>query len=278
MSNLLNILSKYFGKFAETEFPSPIQKIINSSYVKLLKINLSEFKDSDHYYSLQQIFTRNLSERRYFSEDPKAVIAPVDSRITQFGRLNKNKLLQIKGMSFNVSDLLTLNVYPPNIRKILNGEYINFHLRPKDYHHYHAPCDLKVFQLIHIPGKLYPVKHFFLKTKKDLFVENERVVLECQTKNHKLIYLICIGATLVGKIHIAFEPGLITNTDSKKIKVVKYVKPKEICKGDDFGYFKMGSTVVVLFQKNLIKFRGNLKPNQEINYCGTIGKFLYDNE
>ena len=42
--HITNLISQYFGKFAKKEFPSFLQKIINSSYVKLMKLDMSEFK------------------------------------------------------------------------------------------------------------------------------------------------------------------------------------------------------------------------------------------
>ena len=41
--HITNQISQYFGKFAKKEFPTPIQKIINLSYVKLMKLNMAEF-------------------------------------------------------------------------------------------------------------------------------------------------------------------------------------------------------------------------------------------
>jgi len=37
-----SFISNLFGKFASKEFPKPIQKIINSGYVKLMGLDMSE--------------------------------------------------------------------------------------------------------------------------------------------------------------------------------------------------------------------------------------------
>ncbi len=51
--HITNLLSQYFGKFAKRRVSkSFIQKIINSSYVKLMKLDMTEFKTSKHYKSL----------------------------------------------------------------------------------------------------------------------------------------------------------------------------------------------------------------------------------
>ena len=41
---ITNLLSQYFGKFVKTRFPSFIQNLINFTYVKLMKLDMTEFK------------------------------------------------------------------------------------------------------------------------------------------------------------------------------------------------------------------------------------------
>ncbi|MEV9615723.1 phosphatidylserine decarboxylase, partial [Aliarcobacter butzleri] len=38
--HITNLISLYFGKFAKKEFPRLIQEIINTSYVKLMGLNM----------------------------------------------------------------------------------------------------------------------------------------------------------------------------------------------------------------------------------------------
>ena len=45
--HITNLISQYFGKFALKRIPTFIQKIINASYVKLMGLNMSEFKMLD---------------------------------------------------------------------------------------------------------------------------------------------------------------------------------------------------------------------------------------
>jgi len=40
-----SIISSGFGKFASKEFPSAVQKFINTGYVKLMGLDMSEFKE-----------------------------------------------------------------------------------------------------------------------------------------------------------------------------------------------------------------------------------------
>src|SRR5574344_3159512 len=215
-----NLISQYFGKFASKEFPRPIQKLINASYVKLMKLDLKEFKASKHYKSLNALFTRELEIRRNIDQSENIFISPSDSLITEAGKLDKDIALQIKGMEYSVEELLTYYC-SNNFSKLENGDFMNFYLSPKDYHRYHAPVDFKLKKLIHVPGKLYPVNLKYLNKEFELFVQNERVILECES-NSKIFYMVFVGALNVGQMVFEFEKQVETNRDTKEIKVYNY--------------------------------------------------------
>jgi phosphatidylserine decarboxylase len=256
-----NLISQYFGKFATKEFPRPIQKIINASYVKLMKLDLKEFKASKHYKSLNALFTRELELKREIDSSENIFISPCDSLITEAGKLNKDIALQIKGMEYSVEELLTYYC-SSNFSKLENGEFMNFYLSPKDYHRYHSPIDFKLKKLIHVPGKLYPVNLKYLNKEFELFVQNERVIIECEAEG-KLFYMVFVGALNVGQMVFTFEPSVETNKNTSEIKVIEY-ENIEISKGDCMGYFKMGSTVVMLWEKDFVSLEELL--NKDIRF------------
>lgn len=259
--HITNIISQIFGKFAKTNFPTFIQKFINSCYVKFLGLNMSEFRNPKFYKSLNDLFTRELAIPRQINEDENVFISPTDSLITQCGILEKDLLLQIKGMEYSVEDMLTYHC-ADNFEKISNGAYMNFYLSPKDYHRYHAPSDFEVKRLIHIPGKLYPVNIKYLNKQIDLFVENERVVLECINEG-KIFYMVFVGALNVGQMVFDFEPKIETNIDIDEIQIYEY-EDKKIRKGDCLGYFKMGSTVVMVWEENSVELEQLL--NKDVKF------------
>lgn len=247
--HITNLISQYFGVFAKTEFPSFIQRFINSCYVKFLNLDMSEFRNAKYYKSLNDLFTRELAIPRQIDEDNNSFISPTDSYITQCGDLKKDILLQIKGMSYSVEELLTYNC-ANSFKKLENGSFMNFYLSPKDYHRYHAPCSFKITKLIHVPGKLYPVNLKYLNKKLDLFVENERVILECLV-DEKLFYMVFVGALNVGQMVFNFESKVETNNNTSEVKVYEY-ENLSIKKGECLGYFKMGSTVVMIWEKEFV--------------------------
>ena len=267
--HITNLISLYFGKFAKKEFPSPIQKLINSSYVKLMGLNMGEFKHARYYKSLNDLFTRELIIKREIDENQNVIISPTDSLITQCGQIQNDIALQIKGMEYSIEELLTYYC-SSNFERIKNGSFMNFYLSPKDYHRYHAPCDFKLLKLIHVPGKLYPVNLKYLNKEFELFVQNERVILEC-VANEKIFYMVFVGALNVGQMVFEFENRVETNTNAKEMKVYTY-ENIEISKGECLGYFKMGSTVVMLWEHNMVELENIL--NQNIRFGQKVANIL----
>lgn len=259
--HITNLLSQYFGKFAKTRFPSFIQNLINSTYVKLMKLDMTEFKNARHYKSLNELFTRELVINRQIDDSSNIFISPTDSLITECGKLEKDIALQIKGMKYSVEELLTYYC-SSNFKSLENGEFMNFYLSPRDYHRYHAPIDFRLKKLIHVPGKLYPVNLKYLNKEFELFVQNERVILECEAEG-KLFYMVFVGALNVGQMVFEFEKSVETNRDTKEIKVYNYDNI-EISKADCLGYFKMGSTVVMIWEKDFVCLENLL--NQDVRF------------
>lgn len=264
--HITNLISQQFGKFAKKEFSSSFQNFINKSYVNLLGLDMREFDDPTSYKSLNALFTRELKLPREIDHSKDNFISCADSFVTSCGQLDNEQLLQIKGMRYNIKNLLTSHVSNENLERVKNGEYMNFYLSPKDYHRYHASFDCKITKLIHVPGKLYPVNFKYLNKQLNLFIENERVILECLTPENKLFYMIFVGALNVGQMVFTFEPKVETNTDVTQINVIEYDN-LEVKKGDCLGYFKMGSTVVMVWEKNSVKLKD--LTNQKVSF-GTI--------
>jgi len=257
-----NSISRAFGKFANKEFPPFCQNIINKGYVKLLGLDMSEFNPPHYYKSLNALFTRSLVKKREIDEDPSIVISPADSFVTAQGKIKDDLALQIKGFCYSVDELLTDRFDKKNIKKLHNGEFMNFYLSPKDYHRYHMPTDAKITRVVYVPAALYPVNNTYLNSMPELFVKNERVILECHHEE-KLFYIVLVGALNVGKMTISFEPSIDTNSSKKEIEVYDY-DDIEVKKAFELGMFKMGSTVLLFFQKGFVKLEDKL--NKKVRF------------
>ena len=271
MRALSSLVSQGFGVFASHQFEPWFQKFVNRSYVKLMGLDMHEFRSPESYESLNALFTRRLEVPRTISENANALIAPCDALVSECGTLEGDYALQIKGMRYCVSELLGDEIALEHKERLVNGQFINFYLSPKDYHRYHMPCDLTINRAVHIPGKLYPVNMPALKNIANLLIENERVVIEAQTAQGTLLYLVLVGALNVGKMRVSFEPRLVSN-DADAYKRPYEFHDLHLKKGDDFGCFEMGSTIVLITEKETLNLHVNSGEN--VKFTQTIAEFV----
>ncbi|CAN6477931.1 unnamed protein product [Victoria cruziana] len=133
--------------------------------------------------------------------------------------------------------------------------YCVIYLKPGYYHRVHSPVDWNVILRRHFSGNLFPLNERATRTIRNLHVENERVVLEGQWLEG-FMALVAIGATNVGSIKLFVEPELKTNRPGKLLHpeppTERLYEPKGtgllLKKGEEVAAFRMGSTVVLVFQ------------------------------
>ncbi len=269
--HITSAISQIFGKFANKKFSKGVQTFINKSYINLMSLDMSEFQEASSYESLNALFTRKLNQKREFSHGEKDFISPCDAWISECGDLKKEYALQIKGMEYKTDEFLGEEFSQEEKSLIYDGKFINFYLSPKDYHRYHIPIDLQVLKVVHIPGKFYPVNLPSLKKKINLFVENERVILQCQTQTGKIFYMVLVSALNVGVMQVSFESRIKTNTDALHSSIYKY-KNLHLKKGEDFGCFEMGSTIIILCEKDMLDIEANIGDN--VKFSQTVARLL----
>jgi phosphatidylserine decarboxylase len=263
-----SLISNGFGAFASKAFPRPLQNIINHSYVKLMGLDMSDFKEPTEYKTLNKLFTRSLQKPRAIESDPKVIISPVDALVTDYGSITSGRAYQIKGMEYQIEEMFG-EYHHAAAQAVEGGAFLNLYLSPTDYHRYHTPDQLTIKSLTHIPGKLYPVNFPLLRNMKDLFIENERVIIECEDSEGHVFVMALIGALNVGKMIISFEEEINTNSDIREPKHYTY-ENLTLSKGELFGWFEMGSTILLFSEKG--RFIPEVAINQKIKFAEPIGK------
>jgi phosphatidylserine decarboxylase len=242
-------LSHLLGFLASVKLPRLICKPVIKLTASLLQIDLqSSVQEITSFKSVQEMFTRSLKpELRPIAP---TLSVPVDGTCLYSREFKCSELLQIKDTSYSFNDLLGL----PR-EKTFSGFYYHFYLSPKDYHHIHSPCNCSVRQAQHFSGELWPVNLWSLTNVKNLFIKNERVVLELESTLYGTFFLILVGATNVGSIRLSFEPRIIGNSstnppighrlsfaysDDLQLSI-------KLSNGERVGTFMLGSTVLLCF-------------------------------
>ncbi|XP_065213877.1 phosphatidylserine decarboxylase proenzyme, mitochondrial isoform X2 [Planococcus citri] len=148
------------------------------------------------------------------------------------------------------------------------------YLAPGDYHRFHSPADLKIKFRRHFQGELLSVHPKIAQLIPELFSLNERAVYVGEWK-HGFFSMVAVGATNVGSIKVHSDKDLLTNT--RRWKHGPRFKDKELDvewkKGEEVGEFRLGSTIVLLFEapKN---FHFDVKPDQKIRVGEPVTSFI----
>jgi phosphatidylserine decarboxylase len=257
LSNMINQLKLYWHyllpkylltKFAGLLANSPIKFLKNyliKDFVKKFSINMDEALEANPlaYKTFNDFFTRHLKPDARPMANSR-MICPADGFISQGGPLKNNKLLQAKGIYYTLESLLASK---EEAQKYLDGEFVTIYLSPKDYHRVHMPMSAKLVGQTYIPGSLFSVQPFTAEHIPGLFSRNERLVMHFETEWGPMA-IILVGATVVGCIGTAWDGDV---KRSHQISEKTFNPPLEIQKGMEIGYFKLGSTVIMVLPKEI---------------------------
>ena len=263
------------GKLASQQCGALTTKVI-AWFVKRYGVNMAEAANADiaSYKSFNEFFTRPLKDnaRPLANGD---FICPVDGAISQFGSIEKDQIFQAKGHSY--STLALVAGQQALASKFENGHFACLYLSPKDYHRIHMPCDGTLKSMAYVPGDLFSVNPATAANVPNLFARNERVVCEFESEKYGTFVMVLVGATIVGSMATVWhdaENGIINPPRSKNIRTWSYLdKNIALKQGDEMGRFLLGSTVVILFEKDALQFNTDWQPARAIRLGEVMGQF-----
>jgi phosphatidylserine decarboxylase len=222
-----------------------LKNYLIKDFIKKHDVNMLEAEQQNPYAyrCFNDFFTRKLAHNvRTIAKN--RYVCPADGVISQAGTIANNKLLQAKGIDYSLESLIQEDNQP--CKDFLNGSFVTIYLSPKDYHRIHMPIDGEIYKQTYIPGNLYSVQPFTTENIPNIFSGNERLVLHINTQSGPMI-MVLVGATIVGCIGTAWQGDI---SKQKNIKTTTYGQPITLKKGDELGYFKLGSTVIMVLSKD----------------------------
>lgn len=256
-------LSCLTGKIAAIPIPFPLRVPFFKKAASVLGIHLSEVeKPLDHYPSLNAFFARGLNEAcRPVDPNPSHITSPVDGQILEFGTIHEGQLLQAKGREYPLKKFIPF----PISDRFEGGSFMTFYLSPKDCHRIFAPIAGKVTDAYLVPGALYPVREPYISEQDALYVQNERLI---SIISHPATTLACVkvGAINVGAISVQYDPTLKSYPTPRKLVGRHYDIPASFNKGDWLGTFHLGSTVILIAEKDTVSWLPDLARKQHIRY------------
>lgn len=237
------LLTVVAGLFANTRW-SWIKNYFILSFIKRFEVNMKEalIEEPTQYPTFNDFFVRHLKPGLR-TIAPSNIVCPVDGCVSALGQIDRGTLVQAKGRTYSVSELLALP--EEDCLPFVQGSYTTLYLSPKDYHRIHMPCSAKLQRMIHLPGALFSVQPETTRVIPKLFARNERLVVFFETDKGRMV-MVLVGATIVGAIGTTWHGDLKRSSSEQ---VYTYSGEDVLEKASEMGYFKLGSTVILLFDE-----------------------------
>lgn len=250
-----HLVSRFFGYASDCREPA-VKNWMISRFVRKYRVDMREAVQEDPlaFDCFNDFFTRALKDdARPLDDQPGSVLCPADGAISQMGPIAQGRIFQAKGHSYGLVDLLGGDT--ERAAPFQGGEFATIYLSPKDYHRVHMPVAGTLREMVHVPGRLFSVNPLTARNVPRLFARNERVVCLFDTE-HGPMAVILVGAMIVASIETVWA-GLVTPY-KRRVKSVRYDDvaraPIHLEKGAEMGRFKLGSTAIVLFGPNKIRW------------------------
>jgi phosphatidylserine decarboxylase len=230
-------LTRFMGWFSKVEQPL-VRDLSIAAWRLFCDADLSDARKT-RFRSLHDAFIRELREgARPINPAPDVLVSPCDAIVGAHGTIAGSTLLQVKGSSYALEELLRDARLAARYQ---NGRYATLRLTAGMYHRFHAPHDCRVERVTHIPGDVWNVNPATLACIDKVYCKNERAVLELElAESGSQMALVAVAAVLVAGIRLTFADIRSSHDGSMRPADARFRK------GDELGWFEHGSTILVL--------------------------------
>jgi phosphatidylserine decarboxylase len=269
LSRLIYALARSRAPFVKNTF----LRIFLSQY----DVNMNEAVQADPfaYPSFNEFFTRALkTDARPIAAAPELVVSPVDGRVSQCGLLEDDALIQAKGRYYTLLELLAGDTEA--VAAYRGGSFACIYLAPFNYHRIHMPVPGAARASVYVPGDLFSVNAATARAVPRLFARNERLICEFDTPAGRMA-MILVGALFVGSIETV-HCGEVNPPPRRRKAPISLPQGlgREFAKGEELGRFNMGSTVVLLFERNRIRWDAGLVAGAPVRLGAPIARIVAD--
>lgn len=240
------LLTCFAGSLASAELPW-LKNYLIRHFLTKYPVNMREALQEDvrSYKSFNDFFIRQLKEGvREIADAP--ITSPVDGFVSELGDIKAGRMLQAKGHEYSVAALLASQ---DKARVFEKGSFATLYLSPADYHRVHMPTTGTLTDMTYVPGKLFSVQPLTTQRIPNLFAKNERLIAFFDTTLGPMA-VVLVGAVVVGKIGTIWQGDLPRSREKKSFDVTLF-KSQTLEQADELGYFKLGSTAIVLFARRV---------------------------
>ena len=250
------LLSSLARKLAYSQNPAIKQWLIDTVIAKF-GVDMSEAAEPDPraYASFNAFFTRTLKPGvRQADADPHALVMPADGHISQCGPIEAGRIFQAKGQSYTVEELLgdAASALP-----YADGLFATVYLSPRDYHRVHMPCDGRLLETVHVPGRLFSVGTDAVASVPRVFARNERLVCHFETQFGPMVQVM-VGALLVSGVETVWSGVEIPAYGDRITRKDWRNQDIRLARFAEMARFNYGSTVITLLPPDVAELSPNL--------------------
>jgi phosphatidylserine decarboxylase len=265
------VLTQWMGHLANWRGGAVTHWLVRK-FIAKYKVDMSEAADSrvESYPTFNEFFTRPLRDGiRPVADAP--FVCPVDAAISQFGPIEHDQIFQAKGHSYSTRALVGGDARLA--AQFDHGHFATLYLAPRDYHRIHMPCAGRLKRMIYVPGDLFSVNPLTARHVPGLFARNERVVCVFDTEWGPFANVL-VGATIVGSMATVWH-GVVNPPRTRGIRDWRYDDQDiRLAKGAEMGRFLLGSTVVMLFPKNVVAFHPDWAPTKAVKLGEAMATYM----
>ena len=237
------LATRFMGWFSTIEQPVVAALSIRALEFFAGDLRLYEARQA-RFRSLRDCFTRELAPgARPIDSSPDVLVCPCDGIVVTCGRVDDTTLIQAKGQSYTLEELVGDSTL---IERHRNGSYVALRLTAAMYHRFHAPCDAIVQDVRFTPGDTWNVNPPTLARVGRVYCRNTRAVVPLRVRSSlATLTLVPVGAILVSSIELGF---LLQSASREGVVPCR----ARLAKGEEMGYFQHGSTIVALASPELV--------------------------
>ncbi len=249
-----------------------LRSLLIRAFVGTYGVNLDEIEhpEPEAWEHMNAFFTRPLRPgARPIAPGDATVVSPSDGLLEDVGYADEGRLIQAKRFRYQIADFLALDA--TEAEPFSGGATATIYLAPHDYHRVHMPLAGRVTGMVHVPGRRWAVNRRTVRTVPGLFAANERVILWCENPAGRFA-VVLVGALNVASVSLAWA-GEVPPATAPVRQAYDLTDPRLlIFAGDLLGQFNLGSTVVIVAERDLINWDRGLAAGQTIRMGTRLGQ------